>query len=64
MNTLTEANFKRTYEDAKSKNLMSFMFNGEEYSLGYASYLLNYELPKKRKENEELELTKGQEYKN
>lgn len=63
MNAITEANFKKTYEEAKANNLMSFMFNGEEYSLGYANYLLTYELPKKRKENEENKLAQGQESK-
>lgn len=51
MNAITEAKFEEAYKNAKAGNLMSFIFNGEEYSLGYASYLLNYEFPKKKQEN-------------
>lgn len=41
------AEFREEYNKAKESHLMSFTFHGEEYSLGYASFLLNYELPKK-----------------
>lgn len=47
INKETVAEFKAAYEQAKEKHLMSFTFNNEEYSLGYANYLLEYELPKK-----------------
>lgn len=56
MNAITKENFKKAYEEAKAGHLMSFKFNGEEFSLGYASYLLTYQYPReealKKQQNE------------
>lgn len=47
MDGITIDNFAKLYNDAKENHLMSFVFNEIEFSLGYASYLLNFVFPKK-----------------
>lgn len=42
MDATKKVEFKEIYEKAKSDNLMSFMFEGEEYSMGYANYILKF----------------------
>ena len=47
-------NFKKLYEQAKDKHVLSFVYNGEEFSLGYASYLLNFIFPQQQLKDEKI----------
>ena len=44
--------FTELYEKAKTDHVLSFMYKGEEFSMGYASYLINVEFPKQQKHEE------------
>jgi len=53
------SNFRELYEKTMEKHMLSFVYNGEEFSVGYASYLLNVIFPQQQK-NEEIN-SQGQE---